>query len=230
MVEQRSHINKKQEWYQKIKWGFKKLRLKSSIFPNAWVHLGMDREKCKNAGHFPLMEVWFDNYSSFFILFIPQRTHQNLCHHIIFISIIILWTKGTEILLLPGPYWLTQHKTSCFLLWLTSNSTSLIIPSARTTFYSSGYIKKLGFKSHQAHIFQGWGNTYHKSIVWKPVSSLKVFHEVSTPVIWISPRHRGTNWANLWEINKKKPQQLSASTFILEEVGQRLWKTENWDS
>lgn len=210
--------------------GIQKTKIKvfhiSECLSSSWHGQGEVQECWSFPSHGSL--VW--QLLFFFILFIPQRTHQNLCHHIIFISIIILWTKGTEILLLPGPYWLTQHKTSCFLLWLTSNSTSLIIPSARTTFYSSGYIKKLGFKSHQAHIFQGWGNTYHKSIVWKPVSSLKVFHEVSTPVIWISPRHRGTNWANLWEINKKKPQQLSASTFILEEVGQRLWKTENWDS
>lgn len=139
--------------------------------------------------------------------FIPQRAHQNLCHHIIFISIIILWTKGTEILLLQQPYWLTQHqirteKKSCLFLWLANNPICLMIPSAWMRSHSCGYVKKLGFKSHQA-VLQGWGNTYHKSIIWKAMSSLKVLHEVSTPVIWISPWHWGTNWANLQEKPKK---------------------------
>lgn len=36
----------------------------------------------------------------------------------------------------------------------------------------------------------------HESVVGKAVSSLQVLHEVSAPVIWVPPRHRGTNWAN----------------------------------
>ena len=138
--------------------------------------------------------------------FIPQRTHQNLCHHIIFISVIILRTKGTEILLLQQPCWLIQHQITTekkLSFPLTCQyPISLLIPSAWMRFHSSGYVKKLGFESHQA-VFQGWGNTYHKSIIRKAMSSLKVLHEVSTPVIWISPWHWGTNWANLQEKPKK---------------------------
>lgn len=39
--------------------------------------------------------------------------------------------------------------------------------------------------------------------------SLKVLHEVSAPVIRISPRHRGTNWANLQEELKRSQLSLS---------------------
>lgn len=44
--------------------------------------------------------------------FIPQGTHQNLCHDVIFISIIILGTEGTERLSLQQPHWSVRQEAA----------------------------------------------------------------------------------------------------------------------
>lgn len=60
----------KTEWYRNIKPGFKtEIRLKSSVLLDAWVNLGMCREKCKDAGHFPLVEAWLCSKSSGWIIY-----------------------------------------------------------------------------------------------------------------------------------------------------------------
>lgn len=51
-------IPKETEWHRNIKPGLKtEIGLKSSVLLDAWVNLGMCREKCKDAGHFPLVEA-----------------------------------------------------------------------------------------------------------------------------------------------------------------------------
>lgn len=68
--------------------------------------------------------------------FIPQRTHQDLRHHVVFISIVILRTEGTQIPLLQQPIGSyntkTQHR-------LANNPMSLTIPPTPMGFPSSGY-------------------------------------------------------------------------------------------
>lgn len=178
----------------------------------------MCREKCKDAGHFPLVEAWVYSKSSGWIIYPARNASKPVpwCH---------LHQHHN-----PGNRGHRKAFTATATLVSTTRGSSkscvsLCPPVCPRTHLHAGIPQQrpgssAGFVSPQA-AFPGGANTYHKRVVGKAVSSLQVLHEVSTPVIWVPPWHWGTNWANLQGKKKPvRPQWFSALTLTAGRAGQ----------